>query len=778
MVDLSAHPSPSEIETLMSELASPGDEDEITLRDDKRYVQRLVRTSLKKFAPDELLRVNPTVTPVQLANTSPGVLENLKLKTLRLNNPDRGQVQVQVVAAGLNFRDVMKALGIYPSDEDDHLLLGDECSGIVCAVGEGVGKLKVGDEVIALSPMSFSSYTTTKAEFVVPKPTHLSFQEAATIPVAFLTAYYALHHLGRIARGERVLIHAAAGGVGLAAVQLAQRSGAQIFATAGSTEKRDFLSSLGVHHVMDSRSLSFADEIMDIAHGKGVDIVLNSLAGEAIQKSLSCLSPYGRFLEIGKRDIYENNKLGLRPFRNNLSYFAIDLARVMQDRPALTHKLLVSVVKLFNKNELLPLPHKTYFLGDVASAFRDMAQAKHIGKIVVSIADNHVTVEPELPGAISLRNDATYLITGGLGGFGLAVARWMADNGARHLVLMGRSGVTTEEAQSTISTLECKGITIVVERADVGKKEDVGGVFGRIIASLPPLRGIVHAAMVLDDGILLQLNADRFKRVMEPKVLGAWHLHTLTLSMPLDFFILFSSVTTMLGNPGQANYVAANAFLDSLAHLRRSLNLPAFAINWGHLSDVGYLARNADVAARLESAGIRGFTAANALKVMERLMVRGKVQSGVMNINWHQWAYVFPSDISPRLSLLAHHGQSSGLVGENHQRIREILIASQPAERHEILVQFLKEQVAKVLGMSASKVDADQPLNGMGLDSLMMVELKNRIEKETSISFPAVELMVGPSVRELSRVLLNHVSASLGSSAARQPAMASPVPTI
>jgi aryl carrier-like protein len=295
---------------------------------------------------------------------------------------------------------------------------------------------------------------------------------------------------------------------------------------------------------------------------------------------------------------------------------------------------------------------------------------------------------------------------------------------------------------------------------------------------MPPLRVNVHAAMVLDDGILLQLNADRFERVMEPKVLGAWHLHTMTCSMPLDFFVLFSSVTTMLGSPGQGNYVAANAFLDALASLRRSMNLPALAINWGNLSDTGYLARNTDVALRLESAGMRGFTAVHALSVMERLMLRNKTRAGVMNIDWHRWAYASSSNISPRLSLLARNGQASGFAGENHHRIREILLAAQPATRHEMLVRLLKEQVAKVLGTSASNVDADQPLNGMGLDSLMMVELKNRIEKETLISFPAVELMVGPSIRELSKVLLTRVPVSPGSSAAREPALASPVPAL
>ena len=767
MADLSPDPSTLELEALVAELMSPSNEDEIAIRGDSRYFQRLSRVSLKMFAAEELNHFDPAKVPVRLVNTSPGVLDNLKFQNLQLLPPGQGQVQIKVSATGLNFRDVMKAMGIYPSDEDDHMLLGDECAGVVSAIGDGVSNVNVGDEVLALAPASFSSFAITKAKFVAAKPAHLSFEDAATIPVAFLTAYYALHRLAGIASGERVLIHAAAGGVGLAAVQLAQRAGAEIFATAGSPEKRAFLTSIGARHVMDSRSLLFADEVMELTRGKGVDIVLNSLAGESIQKSLACLSSYGRFIEIGKRDIYQNSKLGLRPFKNNLSYFAIDLAKTMHDRPDIIHEMLAHVVQLFDRRELRPLPYKTYPLGNVTDAFRDMAQAKHIGKLVVPISGKDVAVEPERQTVFSLQDDATYLITGGLGGFGLAVARWMADKGARHIVLLGRSGITTEEARSTINALRHRGVEVVVERADVSKRKDLVRVVGHIKASMPPLRGIVHAAMVLDDGILLQLNADRFKRVMDPKALGAWHLHTITTSVPLDFFVLFSSVTTMMGSPGQANYVAANAFLDALAHLRHSMNLPALTVNWGHLSGTGYVARHVEIAKHLEASGIRGFTAPQALDIMERLMLRKKTQAVVMDIDWQQWARAFSAYGSPRFSLLAPSSNAAGSIGMDYRRIRDSLTAVRPGERQAIVISHLREQIAKVLGMSATKLDPDQPINSMGLDSLMLVELKNRIEKETSISLPTVELMVGPSIRELSKVLLDQLTGVVEPSARR-----------
>jgi len=271
----------------------------------------------------------------------------------------------------------------------------------------------------------------------------------------------------------------------------------------------------------------------------------------------------------------------------------------------------------------------------------------------------------------------------------------------------------------------------------------------------------------LDDGILLQLNADRFKRVMDPKALGAWHLHTITTSVPLDFFVLFSSVTTMMGSPGQANYVAANAFLDALAHLRHSMNLPALTVNWGHLSGTGYVARHVEIAKHLEASGIRGFTAPQALDIMERLMLRKKTQAVVMDIDWQQWARAFSAYGSPRFSLLAPSSNAAGSIGMDYRRIRDSLTAVRPGERQAIVISHLREQIAKVLGMSATKLDPDQPINSMGLDSLMLVELKNRIEKETSISLPTVELMVGPSIRELSKVLLDQLTGVVEPSARR-----------
>ncbi|MBN3876541.1 MAG: SDR family NAD(P)-dependent oxidoreductase [Nostoc sp. JL23] len=475
-VDLSPAIAPEEIQSLIEELLADDKEDEIALRGKQRYVNRLIRLS-----PADLIQKSKSLAqnrePFRLEISAPGVLDNLQLRAMALSKPGTGEVEIQVCATGLNFKDVAKTINLLNDASLEGTFsgrtLGIECAGIITAIGSGVEGFKIGDEVIACASHSFSTHTTTDARAVVHKPAHLSFEEAATIPVIFLTAYYALHYLGRLRQGERVLIHAAAGGVGLAAIQIAQTVGAEIFATAGSPEKREFLRSLGVEHVMDSRSTAFASEVMEITGGKGVDIVLNSLAGEAIPKSLSVLGAYGRFIEIGKRDIEQNNKLGLRPFQNNLSFFAVDLDKLLSDRPDFAGSLFREVMEYFEAKTFHPLPHRVFPISRVVSAFRYMAQAKHIGKIVISLQEPDVKVASLSQATVTFHADATYLITGGLGGFGLAVAQWLVKGGARHLVLMGRSGADSSAAKEAVKTLESADVRVIVAKADVSHEKEV-----------------------------------------------------------------------------------------------------------------------------------------------------------------------------------------------------------------------------------------------------------------------------------------------------------------
>ncbi|MFZ4764594.1 MAG: SDR family NAD(P)-dependent oxidoreductase, partial [Roseimicrobium sp.] len=755
MIDLPFAAATSDANLLLAELFHDDGEEEIVLRCEARYAQRMVRATLSgEGGPERKIEAFGLEIP------RPGVLDNLTFLPRDRRAPGHGEVEIEICAAALNFRDTMKALGIYPTEADDAHVLGDECAGRVTAVGPDVTALRPGDEVLAIAAGCFASHVTTHAPFVVRKPAELSFEEAVTIPIPFLTAWYALHHLARLAPGERVLIHAATGGVGLAAVQIAQLAGAEVFATAGSVEKRDFLRALGVKHVMDSRTLKFADEVMDITHGEGVDIVLNSLAGEAIPRSLATLRGYGRFLEIGKRDIYQNSRLGLRPFRNNLSYFAIDLARTMQDRTALVGSIFAELIQLFNEGELRPLPLRVFPMAEAVNAFRCMAQARHVGKVVLSLEDRHVPVRTvAAEGDVQLVENATYLVTGGLGGFGLELSKWLVRNGARHLALVGRSGANSDEARQAVSDLENAGARVLVAQADVSQEGDVARVLADVAASMPPLRGVFHAAMVLDDGLLLQQTAERFAKVMEPKVSGAWNLHLQTKHLPLDYFVLVSSISAAIGNPGQSNYVSANMFLDMLARHRRALGLPALTVAWGALAGAGYVARNAKVQEHLSRMGMAGISPAEALDMLGALLRNGVNEMIVARVDWRQLAGVFPMvSSSARFAGLASEAAAGHAGAQDGAKLKEAVLAAAPNQRQPMLETALRETIARVLRTSPSKLDVQRPLSELGLDSLMAFELLNRIESDYGISVTAGRLMLSDSIAKLSEFLLAQIT--------------------
>jgi acyl transferase domain-containing protein/NADPH:quinone reductase-like Zn-dependent oxidoreductase/acyl carrier protein len=767
LVDLDPADEDAGLADLFDELQANDDEDEIALRGGERFVHRFVSST----GTANVIRRDE---PYRLTIARPGDLDALTPRLRRRQTPEAGQVEIEVVAAGLNFSDVMKALGIYPGLDEGTIPLGAECAGRITAIGAGVTDLHVGDEVLAVAPFAFGSHVTTSVELATPKPPHWSFEESATFPIAFLTAAYALEYLGHLSAGERVLIHSATGGVGLAAVQLARRAGAEIFATAGTPEKRAYLKEMGIEHIMDSRSLAFADEVMQATDGRGVDVVLNSLAGDALIHSADTLADYGRFLEIGKRDVYGNTRLGLRPFRKNLSFHAIDLDRLIRERPALLGKLLRQLVQDANEGELTPLPQRVYPIAEATAAFRFMQQSKHIGKIVISMNDTRGADATPLALApteepLGFRSDAAYLITGGLGGFGLAVARWMVERGARHLVLLGRRGVYSEEARQALAEMERGGVRIVVARADVANEDELAAVLADLARTGPPLRGVVHAAMVLEDALLLNLDRERMRRVLSPKVQGTWNLHRQTLSCPLDFFVLFSSLSSVFGHAGQGNYAAANLFLDALAWQRRAHGLPALTVNWGYLGDTGYLAERPQLGERLERQGVLSFTVREALTLLERVLARQAIQVGVMRVDWSRWRGLGATErISPRF---AHLLRRAGLQERPECESNGALL--QP--RSPALEVMLREKVARVLGTAPDRLDLDKPLLNLGIDSLMAVELRNWIEQELRINLPIMELMRSPSLSRLTDSLREQSSNGAAREAAKVQAEPEPV---
>lgn len=734
---------------IAAEVMSDSCEDEVLLGAFGRKVSRTaVQSSIIPASKEKELRY--------LDFSQPGSFTNLKWHSGSRIAPNQGELEIEVKAAGLNFRDVMYAMGLLPDEALESGFAGQtvgmELSGIVTRTGAGITGYRPGDEVIAFASKAFSTHAVTKVEAVMKKPADWSFEAAATIPTAFFTVYYSLVELARARSGERVLIHGAAGGVGIAAIQLARHLGLEIFATAGSEEKRDFLRMLGVDHTLDSRSLRFADEVMALTSGEGIDIVLNSLAGEAVVKNLRILRPFGRFLELGKRDFYENSRIGLRPFRNNITYHGIDADQLMAANPSLTAELFAKITALFEEGVLHPLPHTVFDSSEIAEAFRHMQHSKQVGKVVVttpghSAAEVISTCEAE---RISLRVDATYLVTGGTSGFGLRTAEWLAGRGARSLVLASRRGVLDDAGREIVARLTASGVDVKIVSCDVGCRESLTLMLEQIRSTMPPLRGLIHSAMVIEDGLLQNLSASQLEKVLRPKLVGAMLLDELTRMDRLELFVLYSSATTVFGNPGQGAYVAANLALEGLAAARSLKGLPATCVAWGPIADVGYLARNQQIKDALGSRmGGRALDSDEALETLGSLISQGVITTAWLDLEWGKMAKFLPSAKSPRFDCFRHESDEQSAQSGEIRSIREQFAGLNQEETVGLLQEHLTQSIAGILRMDPMKLDRRKSLFDVGMDSLMAVELAASLEESLEIKLPMMVLSEGPTVQKL-----------------------------
>jgi acyl transferase domain-containing protein/thioesterase domain-containing protein len=775
LVDLDAVTTGPQLQTaaenLANEIQNPGSESEIAYRSGKRYAARLVR-SKAALAAEQQVSAELTVPngPFQLRITQPGSFDALKFVPFEREAPAAGQVEIEVRATGLNFSDVLKALGLYPGIKDIIVPLGIEASGVVTAVGEGVSRFKIGDEVLGVVPYAFASHARTAEYALVRKPKSIDHDAAATIPITFLTAYYGLVRLAQMQPGERLLIHAGAGGVGLAAIQIAKQIGVEIFATAGSDSKRDFLRSLGVKHVYSSRTTAFAEEILADTNREGVDIVLNSLPGEAITKSLSILRAYGRFLEIGKTDIYQNRMIGLLPFQDNLSYFAIDLDRMLRQRPDYIRHLFTEVMEHFEAGHYEPLMFTRFEAEATVDSFRYMSQRKNIGKVIVAFESQEQRAQRREPAAddaarSKVRGDGTYFITGGLGALGLRVAKWLSEQGAGAVALLSRRA-PSRDAEKSLDEIRTAGAKVFVLQGDVTELQSLRGALAQLPADAPPVRGVFHAAGVLADGILTEMTLEQLDRALAPKVQGARNLHTATGEMPLDFFVLFSSVASVLGSPGQANYAAGNAYLDTLAHGRRAAGLPATSINWGPWAGSG-MAVEAGLDASNQPRGMSLIDPQDGLTLLGQIMNSPATQVAVMNAQWVDMLKLLGSRRPAILAAIAAEVEESGgavTASRVDHAFRQQLIAADDATRQSLVQDYIRQELARIMGIEPASLETNQPLSTFGLDSLLALELKNNLEGRLDFTLPMAKLMEGPSIASLAAETARLVAGDAGAS--------------
>ena len=704
-------------------------EAQLALRDGELLVPRLVPVR----GTDAL--VPPTgagsgVGTWRLDTETPGSIDSLALlpapEAARPLGPD--EVRIALRAAGLNFRDVLISLGMYPGGAS----IGAEGAGLVLETGSGVTGLRVGDRVTGLVQGTLGPVAVTDRRLLVRIPDGWSFAQAASVPVAFLTAYHGLYDLAGLRPGETLLVHAATGGVGQAAVQLARHSGSEVFGTA-SAAKWETLRAQGLDrdHIGSTRTLEFEQDFRRVTAGRGVDVVLNSLAREFTDASLRLLAPGGRFVEMGKTD--PRDPAAVAAEHGGATYLAFELFDV---DPGRIGEILAVLGELFASGALTPLPVQAQDVRQAKQALRRLSQARHTGKLALTLP-------------AGLTPEGTVLITGGTGTLGRLVARRLATrHGVRHLLLTSRQGGSAPGVAELRSELEALGAEVTITACDTADAHAVAALLAAVPAE-HPLTGIVHAAGVLDDVLLASLTPERLARVSRPKAVGAWNLHRATEHLDLAAFVLFSSAVGLLGNPGQANYAAANTYLDGLAQHRRSRGLPAVSLAWGHWAEAGGLAARLSrtEAERLAGTGLAPMSTEHALGLFDAALDTpfAALATAALDTGGRP-----AEEVAPVLRGLVRSRPANTVAAtaaaDEVAELRQRLDGKRQAEQERLLLALVRSHAATVLGHPGP--DAIRPEIGFmdaEFDSLGAIELRNRINAATGLRLPTTAVFDHPT---------------------------------
>ncbi|KAF4311943.1 putative lovastatin nonaketide synthase protein [Botryosphaeria dothidea] len=705
---------------------------------------------------------------LMLNTSSPGRLDKLHF----VDWPEHAapladdQIEVEIKATGLNFRDVMVAMG-----EVAAATFGHEGAGIVTKVGAGVTDVKPGDRMLVLSALhgTFQTHTRTPREIAAKIPDGMTFETAAGMPVIFSTAYYCLAEVARLRAGETCLIHAAAGGVGQAAIQIAQNMGAEVFATVSSPEKRQLLMDeygIPADHIFSSRDLSFAAGVMRMTNNRGVDVILNSLAGEALRASWDCIATFGRFVEIGKRDIFANGRLDMLPFSRSVMFAACDLYTITKLDTKTTHRILNEIINMWQSGAIRAAkPTTVYSFSQIEEAFRLLQAGKHMGKVVLTAGDKDVVkVIPQRPAPTKFKPDATYILSGGLGGLGRSIAHWMAKQGARNLVFLSRSGGASDTAKELLQELESSGVRAAALACDVSDETAlVAALKGCEEQGFPKVAGVIQGAMQLKDSAFEFMPHSSYTSCLAPKVAGSWNLHT-HLPPDMDFFIMLSSICGIVGNRGQSNYAAGNTYQDALATYRRARGLAASTLDLGNILSVGYIAENQATlnANPLFFFAHDGVREDEFLALVEHHVDRRRARAPQVAIGLAAGADFrsrgLPEPTFMKTPLFAQlrtrggaGGAAAGAEDEDEVSVANTLKWVDSLDgAAELVREALVRRLSRTMSVPVEDVDSGKPIHAYGVDSLVAMEFRNFIGHDMGADVAVLDIMGKRSIAELS----------------------------
>ncbi|KAI1873437.1 hypothetical protein JX265_005059 [Neoarthrinium moseri] len=707
-----------------------------------------------------------TDRPLKLEVATPGLLETLvfsdHLEACTNIAPEFIEVEPRTMA--LNFRDVMVAMG-----QLNETRMGYECAGVITGAGTSAIShgYQVGDRVFCLLNGQFASRVRLPWTTAYHMPPDMAFETAASIPMVFATAYTSLYDIARLGKGQTVLIHAAAGGVGQAAIILAQLVGAEVYATAGTDEKRSFIINkynLPVDHVFSSRDASFAPKLKSMTKN-GVDVVLNCLSGRLLQESFNCLAPYGHFVEIGKYDLEQNSYLELKQFSRVASFSSVDMSVLLQDRPSEIHRVLASVARLLEQKAITAVEPITVFpLPELEKAFRQMQAGKHIGKIVVSIASDITVPVVQRQPVAKLRPDFSYLIVGGVRGIGKSIARWMLSRGGKSIILLSRSANSTGAVGAFVAELEKEypGSRVKSIGCDITSDADLSLALQHCAKEFPPIRGVIQGAMVIEDSILEQMTVEQFNAAVSPKVQGTWNLHNL-LGSELDFFVMLSSLAGIIGYASSSNYTAGGTFQDALAKYRVAKGLPAVALDLGVVKGIGKVATEKSAHERMTRHGHLPLSEAQVLAAVESAIVfpSSQVMVGFNTGPGKHWDESTGSPLARELRFSAlqprklsqdgsnvfkSHGGTDSLAGK-------LAAASSIDEGADLILQALKQKLVDIFMVPIEEIAESKSMAGFGVDSLVAVELRNMLALQAGSEVSIFDIMQSPSLLALSKTV-------------------------